>query len=76
MKIFPQKTLIEILEDNKATINFELGEGGYSTYYAHIGFEKSKVTLNIFDDEGGYYGDAEEAMPFEWIEKIYKTVKQ
>jgi hypothetical protein len=70
------KTLLDILEQNKAQVSFQVGESAYSEYYAHISFEDSKVRVNVFDDEGGHYGDEEEPMPFEWIEKIYKVVNE
>jgi hypothetical protein len=70
------KTLIDILGENNASVNFNIGAGAYAEYYAHIGFEKGKVTINIYDDEGGFYGSDDKPMPYEWIEKIYKMVNE
>ena len=64
------KTLIEILDKNKATMYIRVGESTYDEYFAHIGFEDNKITVNIFDTEGGHYASEEEPIPFEWIEKI------
>jgi hypothetical protein len=68
------KTLIEILNDNKANMSIRVGESTYYEYFAHVGFEDGKITVNVFNDEGGHYASEEEPMPFEWIEKIYKFV--
>lgn len=64
------KTLIEVLNDHKANISIRVGESSYSEYFAHVGFEDNKITVNIYSDEGGHYASEEEPMPFEWIEKI------
>ena len=68
------KTLVEILNNNKANMSIRVGESSYSEYFAHIGFENEKITVNIFSDEGLHYASEEEPIPFEWIEKITKFV--
>jgi hypothetical protein len=68
------KTLIEILDENKATFYLKLDGDMYDDYSAHINFEDGKITVNIFSCEGNYFGNEEEPLPFSWVEKINKVV--
>ena len=70
------KTLIDILNENKASMSIRVGESTYSEYFAHIGLEDNKITVNIFSDEGSHYASEDKPMPFEWIEKITKFVHE
>jgi hypothetical protein len=60
----------EILSQHKASLSIRVGESTYCEYFAHISFEENKITVNIFNDEGGHYASEEEPIPYEWIEKI------
>lgn len=68
------KTLIEILNDHKATLTIPLCDGvgsSYSEYHAHIQFADNKITVDIYNDEGSHWDLGEDgSMDFRWVEQI------
>lgn len=72
--------LIEILDKHKVMMTIPLPEGvasEYSEYHAHVQFADNKITVRVYNDEGGTYGyDYEEPLPIEWVDVISKFVSE
>lgn len=64
-------SLEEILHKHKASLTLKLEPGTeYSEYWATLSFEDGRVSVSITNDEGGYCGDNNDPMPYEWISLI------
>lgn len=72
--------LIEIIEKHKATFSIPLCDGvgaSYSEYHAHIQFADGKITVDVYNDEGGQWDMGEDgSLDYQWVKQITDFVEE
>lgn len=67
--------LLEIVDKHKANLSLKLKPSGdWCDFNVYFSFEGNKITIEIYDEEGGHYDSDSEPLKYEWVEQITNFV--